>query len=102
MNWLLQLGTLFILLSTFVTPLVEFFDCWDALGIDNDTELAVFALIFALCLVLLVSKLISLLALLVGLVWARYSEQSDQSRAHTIDRASKIFVPLLSPIPLRI
>jgi hypothetical protein len=68
MRRLLQFGILFFVLVTFLAPLAECFDRWDAPGIGNDTEFAVFFLIFALCLVLLVSKLVSALALLVNLI----------------------------------
>ena len=48
MRRLLQFGTLFFVLVTFLAPLAECFDRWDAPGIGNDTEFAVFFLIFAL------------------------------------------------------
>lgn len=53
---------------TFFFVLVALFARWDAPGISNDTELAVFALVFLLCLVFLVSRLISARASLVSLV----------------------------------
>jgi hypothetical protein len=40
-------------------PLLELFDRWDAPGFSNDTEFRVYALLFAICLVLLLCKLIS-------------------------------------------
>jgi hypothetical protein len=57
-----------LLLAAFFTPLVEFFDRWDPPGPSNDTEMAVFGLIFALCLVLIVCKLTAALATLISLV----------------------------------
>src|SRR6266566_2242328 len=65
---LLQLGTLMLLLAAFFTPLIEFFDRRDLAGPSNDTEMAVFGLIFALCLVLIVCKLTAALATLISLV----------------------------------
>ena len=65
MRRLLQLGTCILLLVALVAPIAECFDCWDAPGVSNDVEFAVFSLILALCLVLLVSRLIAFLALLV-------------------------------------
>lgn len=68
MRRLLLFGTFFFVLVTFFAPLAECFDRWDPPGVSNDTEFAVFALIFILCLVLLVSKPIFTLASLVSLV----------------------------------
>jgi hypothetical protein len=60
---LLQLGVLLLSLAALLTPLVELFDRWDPPGPPaSDTELSVFALIFLLCLILLVSKLIATLS----------------------------------------
>lgn len=49
-------------MAVILTPLAEIFDRWDTAGLDNDTEFAVFAFVFALCLVLLICRLISSLA----------------------------------------
>ena len=102
MRRLLQFGTLLLVLVTVLTPLAEYFDRWDSPGISNDTEFAVFLLIFALCLVLLVSKLVSVLALLVNLVSLPYFQQSDESWAVEPNGPLGIFVPPLSSPPLRI
>jgi hypothetical protein len=50
---------------------MECFDRWDAPGLSNDTEFGVFALIFALCLVLLVCMLIAARSMLVKLASIR-------------------------------
>jgi hypothetical protein len=102
MRRLLQFATLFFILATVLTPLVEYFDRWDSPGISNDTEFAVFLLIFVLCLVLLVSKLVSALALLVNLVSVPYFQRSDGSGAVGVNCPLEIFVPPLSSPPLRI
>lgn len=77
MRRLLQFGTLLFLLVTFLAPLTECFDRWDVPGISNDTEFAVFAFIFALCLVLVVCVLISARSLLVDLVLEPVVQQSS-------------------------
>ena len=59
MRRLLQFGTLLFLLVVFVAPVAEFFDRWDAPGLSNDMEFGVFALVLALCLVLVVCMLIA-------------------------------------------
>jgi hypothetical protein len=102
MRRLLQFGTLFFVLVTLLAPLAECFDRWDAPGIGNDTEFAVFFLIFALCLVLLVSKLVSALALLVHLISLPHFQLSDESWAIEANSPLGIFVPPLSFPPLRI
>jgi hypothetical protein len=62
---LLQVGTFLFVLVTFLAPLMECFDRWDAPGLSNDTEFGLFTLIFALCLVLLVCMLIAARSMLV-------------------------------------
>lgn len=71
MQRLLQVGTLLLLVVTFLAPLLECFDRWDAPGLANDTEFGFFALIFALCLVLLVCALLAARSLLVSLAAMR-------------------------------
>jgi hypothetical protein len=102
MRRLLQLGTLFLLLATFLTPLSECFDRWDPPGISNDVEFALFALILTLCLVLLVGKLVSALALVFRFVLISRFRQSDPPMATCGRGAIAFFVPPLSPPPLRI
>src|SRR6266481_4675744 len=101
MRRLLQFGTLMLLVVAFATPLMEFFDRWDPPGPSNDTEMAVFGLMFALCLVLIVCKLTAALATLISLVLVPGSWQSRGSpRRETRSFLSSI-VPQISP-PLRI
>jgi hypothetical protein len=101
MRRILQFATFFFVLATALFPLVEYFDRWDSPGISNDTEFAVFLLIFVLCLVLLVSKLVSALALRVNLVSVPYCLRSDESGAVGSNCPLEIFVPPLSSSPLR-
>lgn len=70
---LLQFGAFLLIMATFLAPLAEFFDCWDAPGLNNDTEFGLFAFVLLLCLVLLVCKLISSLTAMGHLVCLLYS-----------------------------
>ncbi len=60
---LLQLGFLLLMVVTFVAPVAECFDQWDAPGLGNDTEFALFRFVFFMCLVLVVAMLVALKAL---------------------------------------
>jgi hypothetical protein len=102
MKRLLQVGTFLFLLATFLAPLTECFDRWDPPGISNDTEFAVFALMFALCLVLVVSKLIAAFALLVDLVSQYFIQRSGELRPIGAKHGLDIFIPPLLSAPLRI
>ena len=102
MKRLLQLATVVLLLTGLIAPIVEFFDDWDSEGLSGDTEFGVFALIFVLCLALLVCRLISSSSLEFSFKTCRVSHCCERSEA--ADAAhSFIFVipPLYSP-PLRI
>jgi hypothetical protein len=99
---LLQFGTLMLLVASFVTPIAEFFDRWDPPGPGNDTEMAVFALVFSLCLVLLVCKLTASLVSIIGLISIPHPALSCSSPQEEIHAVSTLFVPSLSPPPLRI
>jgi hypothetical protein len=91
---LLQFGTFLFLLVTFLAPLTKCFDHWDVPGISNDTEFAVFAFIFALCLVLVVYVLISARSFLVDLVLERVVQQpSDEWLPVGAKLLVSIFVP---------
>jgi Na+/phosphate symporter len=98
---LLQVGTLLLLLATFLTPVIEFFDQWDLPGPSNDTEMAVFGLIFALCLVLLVCKLTAALATLISLLLVRHLRQTRGSPRREARLFFSFVIPPTSP-PLRI
>jgi hypothetical protein len=90
-----------LLLAAFFMPLVEFFDRWDSPGPSNDTEMAVFGLMFALCLVLIVCKLTAALATLISLVLVPGQRQSRASRRREARPFLGSIVPQISP-PLRI
>jgi hypothetical protein len=90
-----------LLLAAFFTPLVEFFDRWDAPGPSNDTEMAVFGLIIALCFVLIVCKLTAALATLISLVLMPGQRQSRGSPRRVARLFFSSIVPQISP-PLRI
>jgi ABC-type spermidine/putrescine transport system permease subunit II len=90
-----------LLLAAFFTPLVEFFDRWDPPGPSNDTEMAVFGLMFALCLVLIVCKLTAALATLISLVLVLGLRQSRSSQRLEGRLFLSSIVPQISP-PLRI
>ncbi len=56
---ILQLGALILVLTTFLTPVSEAFDRWDAPGMVNDVEMPLFAMVLTLALVLIVASLVS-------------------------------------------
>ena len=102
MKRLLRLGTFVLLVATIAAPVSEWFDRWDAPGISNDAEFAVFALILMLCLVLLVSKLMAAVAMamrLVLLATLRWMEDATGTPGNSL---AEFFVPPISPPPLRI
>jgi hypothetical protein len=101
MRRLLQFGTVLLVLIAFLAPLAECFDHWDPPGPENDTEFALFALIFVLCLVLLVSKLIAALAQWVNLVVSGYRRETMRWIASRLDASLEI-IPPLRCLPLRI
>jgi hypothetical protein len=102
MRRLLQIGTFLFLLVIFCAPLAECFDRWDAPGLSNDTEFAVFALVFALCLVLVVCLLIAAGSLIRNLVLeCLVPEPSDG----WLPNGAKLLVSIFIPprlLPLRI
>jgi hypothetical protein len=92
-----------LLLSTFLSPMLEFFDRWDPPGPGNDTEMAVFGLILVLCLVLLVCKLTASLAGLVSFIFVfRHSLSRGLPVRRTSSVVTRFFVPPLFPPRLRI
>lgn len=98
---LLQLGTVMLLLAVFM-PIEEVFDQWDTPGLANDTEFAVFTIVFALCLVLLVSTLIAGGLLRFGLICLRSFQCQEKARNIEPAETSVWAVPPLSLGPLRI
>jgi hypothetical protein len=82
-------------------PLIEFFDRWDPPGPSNDTELGVFVLVLALCLILLVSRLIASLDKLIGRVTLFCIQSSQVVRSPERFYLADLITPDSSP-PLRI
>jgi hypothetical protein len=102
MKRLLQFGTVMLLFAAFIVPLMEFFDHWDAPGLSNDTEYAIYALVFAICLVLLVCKLISSGALNFGFISWRVFLRDERARLVETDHIFIFAIPPLLILPLRI
>ena len=102
MRRLLQLGTCILLLVAVVAPIAEWFDRWDAPGVSNDVEFAVFSLILALCLVLLVSRLVATLALLVGQFSIWHIAEIDISGPTNSASPTDLIVPPRNATPLLI
>jgi hypothetical protein len=102
MRRLLQFGTVMLLIAAFIVPLMEFFDHWDAPGLSNDTEYAIYALVFAICLVLLICKLISSGALKFVFASWRIFLQDERARPVEVDHTFIFAVPPLFILPLRI
>jgi hypothetical protein len=102
MRRLLQLGLFLFTAVLFLAPLAECFDSWDPPGISNDSEFALFVLVFTLCLVLLVSKLISDLATRVSLIWLANYHQFAHAKAAEAGLSFTNFIPPLPSPPLRI
>lgn len=102
MRTLLQFATFLLLVATIAAPVSEWFDRWDAPGISNDVEFAVFALILMLCLVLLVSKLMAAVAMAMRLVLLAKLRWMEDAMGTPGDSLATFFVPPISPPPLRI
>lgn len=102
MKQFFQFGAILMLIAA-IYPLLEIFDRWDTPGLSNDTELKVYALLFAVCLVLLLCKLISSGALKFGFLPWRFLLGGESVRPVATSYTPPIFVvPPLSLCPLRI
>ena len=99
---MLQFGTVMLLIAAFIVPLIEFFDHWDAPGLSNDTEYGIYALVFTICLVLLVCKLISSGALKFGVISCRVFLRNDRAKPVEPGPTFIFAVPPLFVLPLRI
>lgn len=102
MRRLLQFRTVMLLIAAFIMSLMEFFDHWDAPGLSNDTEYAIYALAFAICLVLLVCKLISAGALKFGFISCRVFLRNDRAKPVDAGQTFIFAIPPLFVLPLRI
>jgi hypothetical protein len=101
MRRLFQFGAVMMLIGAFY-PLLELFDRWDAPGLSNDTEFRVYAFLFAICLVLLLCKLISSGALKFGLISWRVFLRDKRVRPIEVGETFLFAVPPLFVLPLRI
>ena len=90
-----------MLIGAFI-PFLELFDRWDAPGLSNDTEYAVFAFILAICLALLVSKLIASSALQIGFTSCRALLRDDRAKSVEAGHTFFFTIPPLFILPLRI
>lgn len=87
-------------MAAFLTPLIELFDRWDPPGPGSDTELAIFSLILAFCLILLVSRLVASLEKLIECITSRV-QLSQLVRSPELFCFTVLVTPHSSP-PLRI
>lgn len=101
MRRLFQFGAILMMIGAFY-PLIEFFDRWDPPGLSNDTEFAVYALLFTICLVLLLCNLISLNALRFGFVVRILFLRNGKPKPVNGDHRFVFDVPPLLVLPLRI
>lgn len=83
-------------------PLLELFDRWDAPGFSNDTEFRVYALLFAICLVILLCRLISSGALKFSFVILRAFLRDEPMRPVEAGYTFIFSIPPLLVLPLRI
>jgi len=96
-----QFGAVLMLIGAFY-PLLELFDRWDAPGFTNDMEFRVYALLFAICLVILLCKLLSSCALSSNFVSWRIFLHDDRVAPVEAGHTSIFTVPPLFVLPLRI
>ena len=101
MKRLFRLGAILMLIGAFY-PLLELFDRWDASGFSNDTEFRVYALLFAICLVILLFKLISSGALKFHFVSGRVFLCDERIRPVEAGYTFIFSIPPLFVLPLRI
>ena len=85
-----------------IYPLLELFDRWDTPGLSNDTEFKVYALLFAVCLVLLLCKLISSSAMQFGIISWRIFLHDESVRPIEAEPSFFFAIPPLFVLPLRI
>ncbi len=98
---LFQFGAVLMLIGA-LYPMLEVSDRWDPPGVSNDTEFAVYAFLFAICLVLLVSRLISSEALNFGLFSLRIFSQDEKVKPVEADHLLIFAVLPLFKVPSRI
>jgi hypothetical protein len=90
------------MLSTVLTPFVEFFDRWDGPGLADDTEFAVFALTLTFSVILVVCLLLAARSLLRNIARGPIAQVAPRSLyASAPDNSISIFIPPRL-LPLRI
>ncbi len=97
----MQLAVTLLILVPLLWPVTEFFDRWDAPGIDNDIEIAFFSVLFMLCLVLLVSMVLAKLKPVHGHRAHALANLEGTLHLDSFSCTSQIVYPSASP-PLRI
>lgn len=101
MKRLLQFGAILMLIGAFY-PLLDFLDRWDTPGFSNDTEFKVYAFLFAICLVVILCKLISSSALKLNFLSSRAFLHDARIRPVEAARTFIFSVPPLFALSLRI
>ena len=99
---MLQFGTYLLMMIALIVPISEWFDRWDAPGLSNDVEFAVFSLILGLCLVLLVSRLIAAMELLIEQFSVWHVQTRQLSFADDAFSTFAVILPPRNAPPLRI
>ncbi len=102
MRRILQFSSAVLILTVFLAPISEAFDRWDPAGLGHDTEFAVFAFVFSMALVLLVSKLMAMLAQIILLLPFPGGLSRDEAPFHAIDFMLLACPPPDTSPPLRI
>ncbi len=97
----LQLAVTLLILVPLLWPVTELFDRWDAPGIDNDIEIALFAVLFMLCLSLIVSIVLARLKPVRGLLAYALANPAGRLHPGAASYTLQCICPSASP-PLRI
>jgi hypothetical protein len=102
MKRLLQFGMLTLIVALFM-PLHELFETeGEAGGVESDAEFAFFALVFAICLVLLVCRLIAIGVLRLSMICLRAIPRDEMAGPSEAGYTFIFQVPPLLSVPLRI
>ena len=102
MGRLLQFGTVLLMLVTLLVPVSEYFDRWDAAGLTNDTEFALFCIVMLLCLVLVAARLVAARASRMWLASLALPPVAGLLRSLVPEAVEPRPIPPLASPPLRI
>ncbi len=100
MRRLLQFGTLLLLSSLVLAPLIELLDRWDTAGLENDSEMAVcglaifFGLLLAVCAAL-IEVADDLRGMLIALIMPQRTPRPQCRHAFAY---KLILPPILAPL----